>query len=390
MKHFIVTGTFIQLIDEASGEARMIQNEQHPRQYAAILKEILAKNIENAFELAGTITSEVLDVTALRSEVASQILSSKTKGRFTLETLAEGERNLFYVDSEGEKVQISGLFLERVLEAFTNDSSVDALDKFLAKVEQNQYSDIAATDLFEFLAVNNHPLTTDGDFLAFKIVRDDLLDFHSRTVHHEIGSIIALDPSQVDYNRNQTCSRGLHFCSRDYLPQYGGFFGDKNDCALLILKISPADVAAFPRDYHNAKGRAVQYQVLARMPNDGYHHIIEYLLSQSVVDVAKDVTDVKTTTTKVYRQLNEDTFEAFEAMVEKEVVKKVDQIVASAGPTPTVVSGRWTVYAVNAETGRRHCVANAASRGSARELVATYNKDFATDNVRYVVVDQEA
>lgn len=383
MKHFIVTGSFIQMIDTDGGETRMIMSDQHPRQYSAVLKEILAKNIESAFDMIGKVASEVLDVAKIRSEVSSTLLSSKSKGRFTMEVHSTGQRDLFYVDSKGEQVKISGHFLARVLDAFTNDGDVDALDKFLTKVEANQYSDIAATDLFEFLAVNGHPLTTDGDFLAFKTVRSDLYDHHSGTVFHEVGSIIALDPSEVDFNRNQTCSRGLHFCSRDYLPQYGGFFGGK-DGALLILKINPADVAAFPKDYANAKGRAVQYQVLAQMPNDGYHHIIEYLLSQSVVDVAKDVTDVKTTTTRVYKQLNED---AFEALVDIEVAARVDSIVSSAGPTPTVVSGRWTVFAVN-NSGRRHCVANAPSRGKARELVNTYNKDFGTNSVRYVLVDQ--
>lgn len=383
MKHFIVTGTFIQMIDQDTGATRMIQSEQHPRQYSAVLKQILAKNIEEAFEMIGKVASEVLDVAKIRSEVSSNILSSKSKGRFTMEIHSTGGRDLFYVDSKGDKVRISGKFLDRVLDAFTNDLDVDALDKFLTKVEANQYSDIAATDLFEFLAVNGHPLTTDGDFLAFKTVREDLYDNHSGTVFHEVGSIIALDPSEVDFNRNQTCSRGLHFCSRDYLPQYGGFFGSKEG-ALLILKINPADVAAFPKDYANAKGRAVQYQVLAQMPNDSYHYIIEYLLSQTVVDVAKDVTDVKTTTKRVYKQLNED---AFEALVDVEVAARVDALVSSAGPTPTVVSGRWTVFAVN-NSGRRHCVANAVSRGKARELVNTYNKDFGTNSVRYVMVDQ--
>ena len=147
--HFIVTGSFIQLIDRETGEARMIQSDQHPRQYSAVLKEILAKNLEKAFELAGSLSSEIVDVQQIRNEVASNLLSSKTKGRFTLETHSNGSRDLFYLDSKGEKVKVVGKFLERVLEAFTNDSSVEVLDKFLAKVEQNQYSDIAATDLFE-------------------------------------------------------------------------------------------------------------------------------------------------------------------------------------------------------------------------------------------------
>lgn len=386
MKTFIVTGQFIQMIDTDNGASRQVDSDLHPRQYNRVLKLILSQQLEEAFDTIGNLSSEVVDVNKIRNEVQASMLSSKTAGRFTMETdNAAGTRKLYYVNSKNEKVQISGAFLTRVLEVFDNGADVEPLNKFLDKAEANKYSNVAASDLFEFLAVNNHPLTTDGDFLAFKIVRDDLFDYHSGTVHHEVGSIIALDPSQVDFNRDQTCSRGLHFCSRDYLPQYGGFFGSKQDCALLILKINPSNVAAFPRDYKNAKGRAVQYQVLARMPNDRYHHIVEYLLSQNVVDVAKDVTDVKTTSTKVYRQLSEDTFEA---MVEEEVQRTVDVVVASAGPTPTVINGRWTVSAVNVNTGRETCVANAKSRQHARELRDTYNKDFATATVEYRVVDQ--
>ncbi len=385
MKSFIVTGTFIQMIDTDTSETRMIQSEQYPRQYSAVLKEILGNNLEEAFDLIERVADEVVDVAKIRSTVAAQIISSKTNGRFTLEVDKNGVRTLFYVNADAQKVQISGQFLARVLEAFEDPEKLEPLNKFLEKVEANKYSGIAATDLFEFLAVNNHPLTTDGDFLAFKIVRDDLLDFHSKTVLHEVGSIIALDPSQVDFNRDQTCSRGLHFCSRDYLPQYGGFFGDKDSCALLVLKISPTHVAAFPRDYKNAKGRAIQYQVLARMPNDQYHHIVEYLLSQPVVDVTKSLMGVATTTTRVYRQLAD---EQFEAQVEKEVSATVDRLAASAGPTPTIATGRWTVYAENSGTGRSWCVANAATRGVARTIRDTFNRDFATASITYKVVDQ--
>lgn len=387
MKTFIVTGSFIQMFDVDANESRMINADQHPRQYANVLKEILSKNLDSAFDLIANTTSEVLDVTQLRADAAASILSSKTNGRFTMENKKDGSRILFYVDSKGQRVEISGQFLTRVLDTFVNNEDVGPLDRFLTKVESNSYSNIAATDLFEFLAVNNHPLTTDGDFLAFKIVRDDLYDFHSGTVLHDVGSIIALDPSAVDFNREATCSRGLHFCSRDYLPQYGGFFGNKNNCALLILKINPADVAAFPRDYKNAKGRAVQYQVLARMPNDQYHHIVQYLLSQSVVDVEKDITDVSTTSTQVYRRL---TLTDFDNMVDEEVSVAVDNIVAATGPTPTVIGGRWTVYAVNEGTGRSHCVANAPTRSAARNLRDKYNAEFATNSVTYTIVDQDA
>lgn len=384
MKTFIVTDGFIQMIDTSTSEQRLIQSQQHPRQYNNVLRHILSKQLDTAFELMENVVSEVVDVEAIRAEASAAILASKTSGRFTMETDANSNRTLFYVDTQGTKVQISGRFFERVLEAFDNPEAMGPITKFLEKVEANKYSDVAAVDLFEFLAVNGHPLTTDGDFLAFKIVRDDLYDFHSGTVLHEVGSIVALDPSQVDFDRSRTCSSGLHFCSRDYLPQYGGFFGDKSG-AILILKISPADVAAFPRDYKNAKGRAVQYQILARIPNDQHHHVINHVLNQRVVDVARDITDVKTVTTRTYRQFSET---QFEEMVEAQVEETVARLATDAGPAPTIASGRWTVCEVNTDNGRQVVVANAPSREKAREICKRFNNDYATQRSVYRVVDQ--
>ena len=60
-------------------------------------------------------------------------------------------------------------------------------------------------------------------------------------------------------DKNQTCSSGLHFCSLDYLPNFGR--GDGN--RVVILEIDPADVVSIPSDYNNAKGRACRYKVIS-------------------------------------------------------------------------------------------------------------------------------
>jgi hypothetical protein len=71
---------------------------------------------------------------------------------------------------------------------------------------------------------------------------------------------------QVDKDRNNTCSVGLHFCSKDYLSSYGGASGHT-----MIVKINPADVVSIPSDYDNTKGRTWKYEVVGEIPFEGVH-----------------------------------------------------------------------------------------------------------------------
>jgi hypothetical protein len=97
--------------------------------------------------------------------------------------------------------------------------------------------------------------------LAYKKVRDDYLDIHSGTMDNSVGQIVEMERNEVDDDKDRTCSAGLHFCSKDYLPHFGS--GDGN--RVVILKINPRDVVSIPSDYNNAKGRACRYEVIDEM-----------------------------------------------------------------------------------------------------------------------------
>lgn len=126
----------------------------------------------------------------------------------------------------------------------------------------------AATDLFDWVVNSKLPITTDGDVLAWKAVGDDYLSLYAKrrgnyTFDHHIGNIVEEDRTYCDPNPDQTCSRGLHFCSAEYLKHYAGG-GNR----IVVVKINPADVVAFPRDYDWQKGRAARYQVVGEVPYD--------------------------------------------------------------------------------------------------------------------------
>jgi hypothetical protein len=141
---------------------------------------------------------------------------------------------------------------------------VEPLVNFMENLMTNP-SKRAVTELYGFLEKNSLPITPDGCFLAYKKVRNDFLDIHSGTMDNSVGKIVEMERNEVDDNKDQTCSTGLHFCSQDYLPHFGNGY----DSRVVILKINPADVVSIPSDYNNAKGRACKYEVIGEIGNDG-------------------------------------------------------------------------------------------------------------------------
>ena len=141
---------------------------------------------------------------------------------------------------------------------------VEPMVNFMENLYNNP-SKRAVTELYGFLEKNNLPITPDGHFLAYKKVRNAYLDIHSGTMDNSVGKVVEMERNEVDDNKDQTCSTGLHFCSQDYLPHFGNGY----DSRVVILKINPADVVSIPSDYNNAKGRACRYEVVGEIGNDG-------------------------------------------------------------------------------------------------------------------------
>ena len=125
--------------------------------------------------------------------------------------------------------------------------------KFLDRLLQNP-SKAVLDDLFLWMERANMPLTPDGKFLAYKKVRDDYYSFYDGKTFHAIGVPMSMPRNEVDDNRENTCSYGLHFCGWEYLPSYRG-----NQGRVLILEIDPAEVVSIPTDYNHQKGRAFAY-----------------------------------------------------------------------------------------------------------------------------------
>jgi len=129
----------------------------------------------------------------------------------------------------------------------------------------NNPSKTAIDELYLWIEHSGMPITPDGCFLAFKKVQDDYRSYNvganGEVFWNRIGDVVSMPREQVNPDRHNTCSAGLHFCAHSYLPSYYG-----NQGKVIIVKIDPADVVAIPSDYNNAKGRAWRYEVIGEVP----------------------------------------------------------------------------------------------------------------------------
>jgi hypothetical protein len=145
----------------------------------------------------------------------------------------------------------------RMIQMLQEGFPIEPMVNFMENLYKNP-SKRAVTELYGFLEKSNLPITPDGHFLAYKKVRANYFDVHSGTMDNSVGQVVEMERHDVDDNKDNTCSSGLHFCSMSYLTSFGGE-------RTVIVKINPADVVSIPSDYNDAKGRTCRYEVIGEL-----------------------------------------------------------------------------------------------------------------------------
>lgn len=144
------------------------------------------------------------------------------------------------------------------LRASLDNGSWGSVVSFIKRLFENPSHDTRQR-LFGFMQANKLPVQPDGTFLAFKVVRENYLDKHSGSVDNTPGvEVPRFSWAEVDTDPDQTCSRGYHACSKDYLSSFYSP-GDR----IVAVAIGPEDVGAIPRDYNDSKLRCRGYAVVA-------------------------------------------------------------------------------------------------------------------------------
>lgn len=176
-----------------------------------------------------------------------------------------------------------------VVKDFTKDMdyinfSNESLNKFIEYAEEKGYSlknffkklpTNEATGLMDFLALNNLPITVEGNILAFKALLPlydgkTFIDFYTKMVTQQVGDVVHMPKYSVDSDRNVHCSFGLHVCTKEYLKT--GY--TKGNTAFALVKVSPDDVRSVPNDF-NSKMRCCKYQILGIIPTEEIESVVE-------------------------------------------------------------------------------------------------------------------
>jgi transcriptional regulator with XRE-family HTH domain len=149
---------------------------------------------------------------------------------------------------------------KRIIEIIKEGKPVSAMLKFMDNLYQNP-EPFAINELYDWLNGCKLPITDRGTFMAYKRVKSNYMDCYTGTVDNSVGQIVFMKRCDVNPNRKETCSRGLHFCSIAYLPEYPG---DR----IMMVEINPKDVVSIPDDYDFSKGRTWLYEVVKEIPQE--------------------------------------------------------------------------------------------------------------------------
>lgn len=165
---------------------------------------------------------------------------------------------------ERGRVLINGVEAPQVLSdrivQFSNEGlPFQPLLKFAENLQANP-SFRAVNELFQFLEKNNHPLTENGRFIAYKKVRSDFKDAYTGTFDNSVGAEPSMPRNQVNEDPTQTCSDGLHVANWHYAANV---YSAGDGAIMIEVEVNPADVVAVPIDYDQAKMRCCKYKVLS-------------------------------------------------------------------------------------------------------------------------------
>lgn len=166
-------------------------------------------------------------------------------------SIVDGE--VFYKDEP-----MHNSITERMMDMVELGLNPKPLALFLDNLYSNP-SNRSVEQLHRFLEACDLPITENGMLLAYKSVRNDLMDSHTGiTYYNGVGTVIEMDRNKVDDDPDRTCSHGLHVCSQAY-----GRFGAR----LMLVEVNPRDVVSVPRDYNDSKMRVCRYKVLKEVEN---------------------------------------------------------------------------------------------------------------------------
>jgi hypothetical protein len=155
----------------------------------------------------------------------------------------------------------------RVMAFLKNGIDYQPIANYIEKKAQNP-SKRAIEEMYNFLENKFCPLTSTGNFVAYRGVSND---YWSKTgnletvvlqgevnaagqILNKIGATIEIERSSADDDKMKDCSSGLHIGSLEYAKVWGE--------RVILVEVNPADVVSVPENSGCAKMRCCKYKII--------------------------------------------------------------------------------------------------------------------------------
>jgi hypothetical protein len=148
--------------------------------------------------------------------------------------------------------EINNTLVDRIIEGMRNGVDYERFIKFLDKLLENP-SNRSLEQLYNFLKHNSLAIAEDGDFYAYKGIREDWKDCYTGSIDNSVGKTINMPRNLISDDPQKVCHRGLHIGTESFARGYGS--------RLIKVKVNPKDVVSVPYDFDSQKCRTCSYFV---------------------------------------------------------------------------------------------------------------------------------
>lgn len=196
-----------------------------------------------------------------------------------------------------QNIELNGAVINNLLQSLREGAvDVQPTINFIEKLMANP-SNNSVEQLYTFLNYKSLPITSDGNVIGYKGVKDD---FYSKSgnkntivlkgkvdadghIFNGVGEEIIVARNSVDDNKNNHCSHGLHIGSYDYARDWAS-----SDGRLMMVEFDPSDAVSVPTDCSFQKLRVCRYKVIGEVPQEKRHNS-DAPLHKSVYDTSEEI-----------------------------------------------------------------------------------------------------
>ena len=189
--------------------------------------------------------------------------------------------------------------------------NIEHYSKFIENIMANPVEG-SRESLFDFLSVQELPITENGTFIAYKALEGNMYSITGNKntrvllgtvdleghILNSVGSTIRIVFDDVDDDRNTACSTGLHVGSYKYACDFVRHGG-----VIVAVEVNPAHVISVPYDCGCTKCRVSEYKVLEVVENEFSAPEVEINDDCTVKEVEAQPVNYKTFSAELVKKL---------------------------------------------------------------------------------------